>query len=203
MPSDAPETQRSKADCRLEMRRRMKMLPESERQTASAQVCQRLRQAGFWEKSRFVLGYAALSEELDIWPVLIVALQQEKRLALPRHDADTDLYEAREIRDPAADTEAGFYGIREPKPRCARISLKPLDLALVPGLGFNSAGFRLGRGRGYYDRFLADFAGIKCGVAFDWQVDLPFAGQPHDIRMDCLITPTQARFITGAGAVCE
>jgi ribonuclease Y len=57
-------------------------------------------------------------------------------------------------------------------------------LALVPGVGFDAAGHRLGRGRGYYDRILAGVAGTRCGVAFDEQLAGPIPAEPHDIDFE-------------------
>jgi len=61
---------------------------------------------------------------------------------------------------------------------------------LVPGVGFSPSGGRLGRGRGYYDRMLADLPGVRCGVAFDLQVISELPLEPHDARLDHLVTPS-------------
>ena len=80
---------------------------------------------------------------------------------------------------------------------CARFPLKHLDLALVPGVGFDVTGHRLGRGRGFYDRLLAEFSGIKCGVAFDHQFVAQIPAEKHDVRMNCILTPTRWLEIPG------
>jgi 5-formyltetrahydrofolate cyclo-ligase len=66
-----------------------------------------------------------------------------------------------------------------------------LDLILVPGLAFDLNGRRLGKGKGYYDRLLAGVSGIKCGVAFDEQVVSEVPAGPHDVRVNCILTPTR------------
>jgi 5-formyltetrahydrofolate cyclo-ligase len=80
-------------------------------------------------------------------------------------------------------------GVREPiagKP----VPLEFIDLVIVPGLGFSNTGYRIGRGMGFYDRFLAqhDFLGVSCGLAFDEQIvaDLPILD--HDIPLSMLAT---------------
>jgi 5-formyltetrahydrofolate cyclo-ligase len=85
-------------------------------------------------------------------------------------------------------TSSGL-GIREPltgKP----IPMDMIDLVIVPGLGFSTTGYRIGRGMGFYDRFLAqpDFIGRSCGLAFEEQVveDLPVLD--HDIPLSMLVT---------------
>jgi 5-formyltetrahydrofolate cyclo-ligase len=64
-------------------------------------------------------------------------------------------------------------------------------LVLAPGVGFDAAGGRLGRGRGFYDRLLAHISGIKCGVAFDPQLVERIPMERHDARMNCILTPTR------------
>ena len=75
--------------------------------------------------------------------------------------------------------------------------LNSLDLVLVPGLGFDAAGHRLGRGRGFYDRLLVQIAGTKCGVAFDEQMRPSIPAEQHDILLNCILTPTQWLEISG------
>jgi 5-formyltetrahydrofolate cyclo-ligase len=66
-----------------------------------------------------------------------------------------------------------------------------LDLVLVPGIGFDVSGRRLGRGQGFYDRLLAGIAGTKCGVAFDQQVVGQIPAEKHDASMNFILTPTR------------
>jgi 5-formyltetrahydrofolate cyclo-ligase len=68
--------------------------------------------------------------------------------------------------------------------------VKP-DLALIPGLGFTSLGHRLGRGGGFYDRWLASFTGKKIGLCFERQLLQEIPIEPHDVMMDVVITNKQ------------
>jgi len=84
----------------------------------------------------------------------------------------------------------GPYGIREPDPGSWRkASPEEVDLAVIPGLAFDAAGGRLGRGKGYYDRLLGDpaFRGIKVGLAWEWQIVGEVPATAHDIRMDLVL----------------
>jgi 5-formyltetrahydrofolate cyclo-ligase len=63
-----------------------------------------------------------------------------------------------------------------------------IDLALVPGVGFDLRGGRLGRGRGFYDQLLAGFGGLKCGVALNEQIASEIPTEAHDVRMDVVLT---------------
>lgn len=91
-----------------------------------------------------------------------------------------------------ADTRwtANVWGIQEPVPESAtRVELSDCEMVLVPGLAFDRQGRRLGRGKGYYDRALENFLGIKVGVAYAVQLlHAPLPQESHDIRMNYVVT---------------
>jgi 5-formyltetrahydrofolate cyclo-ligase len=77
------------------------------------------------------------------------------------------------------------------------IPLDRPDLILVPGVAFDWHGHRLGRGRGFYDRLLADVRGVKCGITSDEQMVNDVPAGPSDVRMNFILTPTRAAEIAG------
>ena len=81
--------------------------------------------------------------------------------------------------------------MREPAASCAEISLNKFDLILVPGIAFDLNGNRLGRGKGFYDRILAEASGIKCGVCHDFQLLEKILAEPHDAKVDFILTPAR------------
>ena len=149
-----------------------------------------LRQA-VWRKAQSVLLFAPMKGEPDIWALLEQALAERKQVALPWYDREQGVYLARLIKDMTDDLHVGSFGIREPLPTCPAVSLNRLDLVLVSGVAFDLHGRRLGRGKGYYDRLLAGYGGTKCGVAFDEQIVAEVPAEPHDIRVNCILTPTR------------
>lgn len=87
------------------------------------------------------------------------------------------------------DFTPGFYGVMEPSGFSAKIPVKELQGLLVPGLVFNKNGNRLGKGKGFYDKTLENYPGMKVGICFDFQISpdtLPT--ESHDVRVDYLIT---------------
>jgi len=95
------------------------------------------------------------------------------------------------VQHPQTDVGPGQFGIREPKAGCPEIPLERVGLVLVPGVAFDLRGGRLGRGRGFYDRLLAQVQGTKCGVAFDEQIVEAVPTGKLDVQMDFILTPTQ------------
>lgn len=166
------------------------MTPEF-RAAASARARGLLRSRPEWMLAGSVLFFASMAEEVDLWPLVLEGLQAGKTVALPRYDPVSDSYAACVIRDATMDVRAGHFGIREPRAECALIAGNRLDLILVPGVAFDLQGRRLGRGKGYYDRWLAALRGRTCGVAFDEQImeDIPFG--PQDVLISCILTPTR------------
>ena len=179
-----------KAALRHRLRAEGARFSRADRAAASAQICARLKQQGIWRQARSILFYVPLPEEPDIWPLLTEALRAGKIVSLPHYSLEQSQYLARRVADPDRDLGPGRFGIPEPKGSCPAVELMHLDLTLVPGIGFNLDGYRLGRGRGYYDRLLALVPGLKCGVAFDWQVSAEIPVEPYDIRLNCILTPT-------------
>jgi 5-formyltetrahydrofolate cyclo-ligase len=129
-----------------------------------------------------------------------------KRFADPRQPANTPLkqgvnesglpagrgsYVVCEVTDPNKNIRPGQFGIREPAGGCAELPLNRLDLILVPGVAFDLHGRRLGRGKGFYDQLLAAIRGRTCGVAFDQQIVGEIPVEPHDVHLNCILTPTR------------
>jgi 5-formyltetrahydrofolate cyclo-ligase len=185
------ESMTNKEAWRQKFRAGLKTITPSQRQKDSAAALRLLRQQMLWPRAGAILFYAPTSLEIDLTPLIEEALQAGKAVALPRFVGETGTYHAVSISDFKGDCGPGKFGIAEPGAHCQPISLKRLDLALVPGLGFDVSGGRLGRGQGFYDRLLADIACAKCGVAFDRQIveQLPAAG--HDVSMNFILTPTR------------
>lgn len=187
----------TKAALRQDLREKLKLLRAGEKALASAQICQRLRELPAWKAARSVLCYVPTASEPDLWSMVVEALGLGKQVALPRYSVAGDEYVPCLIRETQADLEPGRYGILEPTQRCPIYDLKQLDFVLLPGIGFAFDGGRLGRGKGYYDRLLAEFSGFKCGVAFDCQMTDEFPLEPHDVRLNCILTPTRCLSVTG------
>lgn len=148
--------------------------------TMSATVCERL--TGRLENKRTVMAYWPLKDEVDIRP-LIERLVAEGRVVLLPKVVDDELMELRRYTSPA-DLAEGAFRIMEPagEPFC---DYERIDVALVPGMAFDAAGRRLGRGRGYYDRFLAAHPHVyKIGVCFPFQRVAEVPAEPHDVVMD-------------------
>ncbi len=180
----------AKQTLRKQVGARLKEMAPGERAAASARARALLAAQPLWQTAQKVLFFAPLPGELDVWPLLAEALSAGKQVALPRFVAEDNAYEVCQIQDPKLDLQVGHFGIREPASRCAQLPSTRLDLILVPGVAFDLQGRRLGRGKGYYDQLLTIWRGTTCGVAFDEQIVESIPVAPHDVYLDCILTPT-------------
>jgi 5-formyltetrahydrofolate cyclo-ligase len=171
------------------MRALLRTLNVEQRELASLKACARLLEQGIWRGASAILCYAPMPGELDISVLIESALAEGKTVALPRYDPERQVYHAAAINVPIERVPTGAFGIREPDFECPNWPSNQLDLVLVPGLAFGPGGRRLGRGKGYYDRLLTGFDGLKCGVAFDEQIRTDIPMEPHDVLLDCMVTP--------------
>jgi 5-formyltetrahydrofolate cyclo-ligase len=167
------------------------------RTAASVQICARLKEQLFFQAASTVLLFAPLPGEPDLWPLLEETLASGKTAALPRFDPAEQSYVACRVQNLRTEIAAGQFGIREPVPSCVEIPFGRLDLVFVPGVAFDLRGNRLGRGKGFYDRLLAEIRGVKCGVALDEQIVDEVPSGKMDVPLDFILTP--ARCVKTAG----
>jgi len=161
-------------------------LTVAQRLRASREIARTIAQIMDERQPRMVLAYSPLPSEPD-W--MLEQAWDLSRFAWPRIESGEQLGFYR-ILD-GADLQPGALGILEPPPETSR-RVQPVeaDWALVPGLAFDAAGGRLGRGRGCYDRMLAAANPeiFSIGVAFGVQVVPAVPAGPNDMRVRALAT---------------
>ncbi len=178
------EIEKAKMDLRARMRTAFE---NTARAAASAIICEKLRALPQWQAAKVVMGYAPMGDEPDIEPLLCTT----RATALPRWTDEG--YEPAQITNLQADLCPGQFGVQEPDSECPAMDWTEIDVILVPGLAFDGAGNRLGRGGGYYDRLLKCARAVgpatAVGICFEWQLqkDVPIA--THDQQLDLVVSP--------------
>jgi len=155
------------------------MLPET-RAAASAALRTHLQEWERFAEAKDIFGFFPLKDEPE-W--LAEDFFLNKRLWFPRIEGSNLHFHA---VDKIEELSLGTLGIHEPSAKEARCQA---DIILVPGVAFDAQGGRLGRGRGFYDTFLPSATGFRLGVCFSEQVVPAIPMEPHDCRMDALLTP--------------
>ena len=176
------------------LRRRLRSflagLPASERKKRSRKIADRLVRTPAFKKAKAVMIYMALPEEVQTRELIFTALAMKKKVYLPQVNPKTKTITAYRVMNLKKDLQEGSYGILEPKPAKGRRGNPALlDLVVVPGLGFDRKGRRLGRGEGYFDRFLKKAKRAKkIGLAFRGQIVKKVPVDSHDVCVDRVIT---------------
>ena len=172
----------AKAHLRRRIRAQLKQMPAEDRHARSLAICERL--APFVRQAGRIALFAPRPDEPDLTLLDSAGLWTGRTVLFPRLEGSTLAFAP---ADGWAELQTGKFGLLTPIRQTA--PLEP-HLVLVPGLAFNRRGDRLGRGAGFYDRYLADLhpAVITIGVAFHLQLvdDLP--REPHDVRVRAVVT---------------
>jgi 5-formyltetrahydrofolate cyclo-ligase len=151
------------------------------RKEASAEL---LRALSSKLPSGYILSFASLPDEIDLWD-LNRQLVKENRLLLPKRKNGTlEVFLVQNLEDHLN----LFYGsLLEPTHHCPIVPIEKVSCILVPGLGFDRQLFRIGYGQGYYDRLLQIAPCLKIGVAFKEQlIERLLPHESHDQRVDVL-----------------
>lgn len=175
----------TKNELRREMKRRNLSLSAEERAEASGRIFAGVASTAAFAAARTVALYCALSDEPATERVF-GSWASSKRLVIPRVEGDS----MRFFDYDAAALVRGAFGIAEPGPAARECPPGQIDLIVVPGTAFTADGARMGRGRGYYDRYLAQpgFRGVKVGVCFAHQLVGELDTEPHDVLMDRVVS---------------
>lgn len=182
----------AKAALRTRMRTIVESISEEEIQRMSAAISRRLTGAGFFDVASTVMLYLPLPREVDLTCVALRCFQDGKTVCVPRVDWNERRMTAVEILGFEDEFEVRRHGVREPV-NGRPVALDEIDLIVVPGLAFDTAGRRVGRGGGFYDRFLSQplvrsCRAKVCGVCFDSQIIDAAPVEPHDARVDVVAT---------------
>lgn len=166
----------NKMQLRSEIKARLSGMSAELKRNKSEQICADIIASGILEECYDVMLYNALASEVDVQALIDYCYELDIRVYLPRVVGDRI-----EVVAYTDKMNVGAYGILEP----TGDAINPdLDLVIVPVMGIDVQGNRLGKGKGYYDRFLADNDVMKIAVAFSEQVLESIPVEPNDIVMD-------------------
>ena len=180
----------TKAELRGRARQLLREMPAAERAAAEAEIAVRVWTVPEVAAARRLLLFADLPEEVPTNAIAVEAWRRGLDVIYPRIVAETRALSLHSVES-LERLEPGEYGIRQPDRACERVNVGEIDAVLVPGLAWDRAGQRLGRGAGYYDRLFAapEWRGFRCGVFFAAQ-EAPggIPPDPWDVRLDAVVT---------------
>lgn len=167
------------------MRELKRAVPPEEKLRRSETILRQLEQLPEWDAARMVLLYWSMADEVQTHD-FVNRWYKDKVLLLPCVDGD-DLV-LRQYTGPECLVAGEQFGIGEPTGPIWT-DLDAIQIIIVPGVAFDRSGNRMGRGRGFYDRMLKSTVGaLKIGIAYDFQMLDEIPVEPHDVKMDRIIT---------------
>ena len=172
-----------KSALRKEIRARLALLQSLEKESRSLLIADAVKSHLAVSGARVVALYAPLFDEPLLWP-LVEELAARMLVLLPKVEGDVMDFYPYEPRYMAT----GAFGIIEPQGGEA-VRPHEIDAIVVPGVAFTESGARMGRGKGFYDRYLSqeEFRGLKIGVCYNEQIVGELPVEPHDVKMDCVV----------------
>lgn len=183
-----------KKELRQRLRKILADLPAESLAAKSQRAGRNLFEQAEYCKANVVMVFLSLPTEIDTSPIVLRAWQDRKRVLAPKVSWNQRRMLPVEIRSLTDELVVSGMGIREPVAGIP-FPVAMIDLVIVPGLGFDEFGNRLGRGRGFYDRFLAhpDFRGVACALAFEEQMTPSVPVGPLDRHVNMLVTDAKVR----------
>lgn len=182
-----------KINLRARYRQFREQLEPGKKSTMDLTIRNRLFALKEYGKADTVFTYVSKPIEVDTFTVISAAFSDGKKVAVPRcvpGTYDMEFYFIRSLDD----LETGSFGVLEPVPsRCVPVPKTATGLCVVPGLCFDSQGYRLGYGKGYYDRFLSEFQGTTVGICYSGCIQWNLPHGYYDKPVDVLITEKYIR----------
>ncbi|MDO4816200.1 MAG: 5-formyltetrahydrofolate cyclo-ligase [Bacillota bacterium] len=160
-------------------------LPESYICESNSKIREKFLASEEYKSSNCIFAYYSVGREVDTREIILRALQDGKRVALPVSLAAGKMI-FREIHD-LDHMKPGLYGIPEPDLSCRHIECGDGDLIIVPALSCDSRGNRLGRGAGYYDRFLENHNCVSVCLIRSRQMNDNIPTDKYDRRVQIVI----------------
>ena len=160
---------------------------EEDRLRKSKIIQKKLFSTPEFKKAKIILFYASFDGEVETFNMMKQAQRLGKKIALPRIIKDQKKMTLSLVTNLKKELVCGPYGIQQPKRALRPLYLEEIDLAIVPGVAFDCRNHRLGRGAGYYDRFLVNFPSDvpTLGLAFNFQIA---SRLPHQKRHDISVS---------------
>lgn len=179
---------------RAEYKKRRAALPENLKAAYDTKICTQFLASMTYRYAEILLLYAPMPGEIDILPIAKDALRHKKTVAFPRcHTESCEM--TYHIVTSLDDLKPGAYHILEPDAALPIYHAEhPIHeelrhaVCLVPGLTFDTEGYRIGYGKGYYDRYLPEFSGVRVGTIYtDFILPVLPRGR-FDLSVDILVT---------------
>lgn len=162
---------------------------DNERKKWDSKILEFLINSDIYKNSTEIFIYVSYNSEVDTKNIIKKALEDNKRIYVPKVDLKHKTMDALNINS-LDELSVNNYGILEPKSVDKTKFPNKLDLIIMPGVAFDRKGNRIGYGGGYYDKFISKITYIvnKVALAYEIQIATSIQSEEHDINPDYIIT---------------
>ncbi|MCM1285563.1 MAG: 5-formyltetrahydrofolate cyclo-ligase [Acetobacter sp.] len=151
-------------------------------------ICNNLLNSKIYIECKQILIFASLSDEINTDFLIKQSLNEQKKVALPKCLDSNGNMEFFYI-DSISDLKCGAFNVREPVPdNSTLVTDFSCALCVVPALSYDKNGFRIGYGKGYYDRFLEKFSSISVGLCYNELISDEIPADKYDLPVDYIVT---------------
>jgi len=182
-----------KSELRQKYRSLRQAMPQEIKAQKDAAIASQVRRLWQYQRNSVLLIYVSTSIEVDTFRIIRQAIEDGKRVAVPRCVPNTRDMEFYYIHS-TDELKPGMFGVLEPVPNPNRL-YKESDggLCIVPAFSYDWRGYRLGYGKGYYDRFLSRFEGNMVGICYSECVQRSLPHGRFDRPVELLVTESYLR----------
>ena len=186
---------KQKDDIREEYKALRREMSREEKFERDSAICKAVENMVSFRYADFVLLYAAQPDEIDVSLIAQSALEKGKHVLFPICDKKTHTMQYHEVKS-LDELTPDSYGIAEPSEDAPVYDVKNETrgaVCFVPGLVYDRAGYRLGYGKGFYDRYLSEFSGCTIGVVYSDYILPEVPRGRFDVAVDILLTEKGVR----------
>ena len=162
-----------------------------ERRVGDLEIFHGVAELDEYKNSSEVLVYVSSAIEVDTYMLIDHSIKVGKIVLAPRclpNSNDMEFFEIKSLDD----LENGTFGIYEPNSECLKKISFDNACCIVPALSYNKRGYRLGFGKGFYDKFLSGFSGAKIGICYECCMSDKLPNDEFDINVDVVVTDKSA-----------
>lgn len=171
-----------------------KNLGDDTRNIYSNIIYESLVESEFYKKAEMIFAYVSIGDEVDTYRIIQHAINNGKKVAVPYcvpNSCKMEFYFIENI----AQLKVGAFGVPEPDPKKCEPAYEKNAIMLMPALAFDLRGYRMGYGKGYYDRYVVGFNGLKIGLCYSTNISKCILHNQYDCCADYIITDKFTKFI--------
>lgn len=189
LPPDYGEKRliQQKKSARSHFRALRKRLSAESRTLLDAALLANMANQDCYKNAKTILMYYPIHDEPNVLPLARHALSVGKTVAFPVSHPESGTLTFHAVSE-LERMVVGEYGIPEPTPDMPTVTDFSDSVCIVPALAYDYFGYRLGYGKGYFDRFLEHYEGLSVGLVYSYSISELLPRDPHDRKVDLIIT---------------